>query len=215
MIIQPKVIDIYHGDTVTSFAQAYAFGIRGVIHKATEGGAIVDPAYAARRKLAAAAGMLWGAYHFMRPGDMKHQAARFLDEAAPDAKTLMAADHEDEGVALGSLITFMQAVESEIGRKVVIYCGSLIKEQIVGATANQIAYLKTRLLWGPEYGPAWRNVDVDGHQLPWAAPWLWQYTDGNVGPPPHGVPGIQPHMDVNSYAGNDADLAAEWCGAAT
>lgn len=36
-MINPKVIDLYHGDVVTSFEAAHAAGIRGVIHKATEG----------------------------------------------------------------------------------------------------------------------------------------------------------------------------------
>jgi hypothetical protein len=34
--IIPKVIDIFHGDKVTDFSKARAFGIRGVIHKATK-----------------------------------------------------------------------------------------------------------------------------------------------------------------------------------
>ena len=34
--INPKVVDIYHGDNVSDFAKAYAAGYRGIIHKATE-----------------------------------------------------------------------------------------------------------------------------------------------------------------------------------
>ena len=39
--------------------------------------------------------------------------------------------------------------------------------------------------------------------------WLWQFTDGEVGPPPHTVPGVG-HCDINSYAGTPDQLAAEW-----
>ena len=41
MAINPKVIDIYHRDGVApdGFVQARAFGILGVIHKASEGSA--------------------------------------------------------------------------------------------------------------------------------------------------------------------------------
>ena len=38
--MQPLVIDIYHGDPVQDFAKTKAFGILGVIHKATQGGAV-------------------------------------------------------------------------------------------------------------------------------------------------------------------------------
>ena len=62
--MQPLVIDIYHGDAVQDFARVKAAGIVGVIHKASQGGAVVDRAYASRRKLALAAGLKWGAYHF-------------------------------------------------------------------------------------------------------------------------------------------------------
>ena len=93
--INPKVVDLYHGDGVTDFAAAYAFGIRGIIHKATQGTDIADPAYAARRKLAADAGLLWGAYHFNSGDDPALQAKHFLSVAEPDATTLLALDFED------------------------------------------------------------------------------------------------------------------------
>jgi hypothetical protein len=37
--MQPLVIDIYHGDNVSSFTQVKDAGIVGVIHKASQGGA--------------------------------------------------------------------------------------------------------------------------------------------------------------------------------
>jgi len=58
------VVDLYHGDVVTSFADAATSGIRGIIHKATQGTRVADSAYGARRGNAADVGLLWGAYHF-------------------------------------------------------------------------------------------------------------------------------------------------------
>lgn len=209
MKIVPKVVDIYHGDTATDFGKAHAFGIRGVIHKATEGGAIVDPAYAKRRKAATDAGLLWGAYHFIRPGDAKHQAMRFVEEAAPDAQTLMALDHEDPQVSLLMARQFIEAVEGAVERQLVLYSGFLIKEQIVKATSADIAFFGARRLWlcqYPAHGaqPSWPK--------PWAKPWLWQFTGDGEGPPPHSVPGLQDKMDINSFEGSDEELAAEWAG---
>jgi GH25 family lysozyme M1 (1,4-beta-N-acetylmuramidase) len=208
MNINPKVVDISHWQQPYSYAQANAHGFRGIIHKVTEGGAIVDPRWASRWKAILDAGLLLGGYHFIRPGDMRHQAQRFVDEADPGPNTLMALDHEDRNVSLGSAITFMQAVEAEIGRDVVLYSGFLINEQIGGATHEQLAYLKTKRLWLASYRaqPHW-PMHV------WPHPWLWQYTGDGAGPGPHNVAGIGNRIDVNSFAGSDAELAAQWAGA--
>ena len=59
------VIDVsHHNGTRLDFAKAKADGILGVIHKASQGQANVDPMYRSNRNRARAAGLLWGAYHF-------------------------------------------------------------------------------------------------------------------------------------------------------
>jgi lysozyme len=209
MKIIPKVVDIYHGDTVRDFAAARAFGIRGVIHKATEGGAIVDPAYAARRQLAHAAELLWGAYHFIRPGDVAHQARHFLDTAAPDAQTLLALDHEDAHVPLAAARRFIETVEAGLGRKLALYSGFLIKEQILKASADDIAFFSSRRLWLCQYTSPGAPPTWPRH---WDKPWLWQFTGDGQGPAPHAVPGLQEKMDINSFDGTDDELAATWAG---
>jgi hypothetical protein len=102
MKINPKVIDIYHldandarGGDGADFAKAHALGIRGVIHKATQGVGITDRLYAPRRKAAVDAGMLWGAYHFNTGEGVAAQVKHFLAAAEPDAGTLMALDFEE------------------------------------------------------------------------------------------------------------------------
>jgi len=209
MKIVPRVVDIYHGDTVTDFAKAKAFGIRGVIHKATEGGAIVDPAYATRRKMATGAGLLWGAYHFIRPGNASFQAQLFIETADPDPQTLMALDHEDANVRLANARSFIEAAEAVLGRKLVLYSGFLIKEQIVKATAEDIAFFAGRRLWLCHYTPPGQSPTWP---KPWDKPWLWQFTGDGYGPQPHAVPGVQDSMDVNSFDGTDDELAAAWAG---
>jgi lysozyme len=201
MTINPKVIDLYHGDTVTSFEEVYKAGIRGVIHKATEGQTILDRSYATRREQALDEGLLWGAYHFLRPGNMKAQAQRFLDVAQPSEATLIAVDHEDPKVSLHNLFDFLTEVAAETGgREGIIYSGFLIKEQLGSKPTMVLPYR----LWLAQYSanPKWPSI--------WEKPFLWQYTGDGSGPEPHSIPGIHGNIDISSFDGSDEDLAKQW-----
>lgn len=212
--INPKVVDLYHGDRVTDFAQAYAFGIRGIVHKASQGTDIADPVYAARRKLATDAGLLWGAYHFNSGDDPALQAKHFLSVAEPDATTLLALDFEDINpeMSLADARVFLQMVSAATGRRPILYSGNRIKETICGATEDTRSFFAAHPLWLAEYGPAPHLRDADGQALPWPKPFLWQFTGDGAGPQPHAVPGIGGKADINSFDGSDADLAANWPG---
>lgn len=56
----PRVVDISHHNKVTNLRATAASGVWGVIHKASQGSGYRDPDYAARRRQAEAAGLLWG-----------------------------------------------------------------------------------------------------------------------------------------------------------
>ena len=120
---QPLVIDIYHGDPVLDFAKTAASGVKGVIHKATQGGGIVDQSYATRRKMALAAGLKWGAYHFFDfTASPVVQATHFLSVADVDDQTLVAFDWENVGSREPSAVLakqFLEAIEIALGRKAV------------------------------------------------------------------------------------------------
>lgn len=194
--INPKVIDLYHGDTVTSFEEIYASGIRAIIHKATEGATLTDKAYASRREQALDEGLLWGAYHFLRPGNMKDQARRFVDAAAPTEATLLAADHEDSRVSVLNLQDFLAEIHAETGHLAVIYSGYVIKEQI-GAKTN--GTLAAHRFWLAQYGPKpkWPTAI-------WPSLFLWQYTESGSNT------GVSGGVDLNSFDGTDEDLAKQW-----
>src|SRR5262249_37968581 len=87
LAINPLVVDLSHHNDVADFGAVKAAGIAGIIHKATEGVGFTDQLYADRRGRAPGVGLLWGAYHFLRPGDF------FLKVAAPDNTTLHGLDH--------------------------------------------------------------------------------------------------------------------------
>jgi len=202
----PSVIDIYHGDTVTSFAAVKASGIIGVIHKATQGGAVVDHTYATRRKQALAAGLLWGAYHFFdMSASPEHHADFFLSVAAPDAQTLVAMDWEnvasfEPSAALAR--AFLEEIIAKIGRKAVIYSGNVAKEQISGNDT----FFGSHKLWLCQYASSWKV------QESWTYPWLWQDNGDSYGPGPHTIPGIAGLCDNNTVVPpmNLELLKAQW-----
>ena len=206
--INLRVVDIYHGDTVTSFQQAAASGIWGIIHKATTGQTGKDSAYPKRRKPALDAGLLWGAYHWGTNADVQGQVDNFLSVAQPDDNTLVALDFEEtEGnqMTLDQARQFLTLVAEAIGRKPVLYCGGLFKTEM-GSQSDP--FFGSHRLWLAHY-----NVNPVP-QASWQSIWLWQYTDSTTGLSPNTVDGIpgdtSGKLDCNSYTFDKDQLAAEW-----
>jgi GH25 family lysozyme M1 (1,4-beta-N-acetylmuramidase) len=208
VIINPLVVDISHGDRVDSFATARAAGLRGVIHKATTGATGRDDAYKRRRPLAASANLLWGAYHWGTHADVAAQVDNFLSWAEPDHNTLVALDYEstpDNQMTLSQARAFLSLLGEKLGRKPVIYGGSLLKEALGG---SKDSFFGGHRLWLAQYGehpvvqPSWSNF------------WLWQYTDGEDGPDQKtvaGVPGdAKNRLDCDHFVGATDLLSQEW-----
>jgi hypothetical protein len=207
----PMVVDISHGDGVTNFRDAKAAGVVGIIHKATTGATGRTEFYAERRQQAREAGLLWGAYHWGTSADVRAQVENYLTYAAPDDETLMALDFEKtvgNQMTLQDCINFCQQILTQKKRKVVIYSGSTMKENLARRKDD---FLGGHRLWLAQYGPKPACQDS------WDSFWLWQYTDGidNTGA---GictrVPGLtgdyRGHLDCNYYAGDADQLRSEW-----
>lgn len=208
-----KVLDLSHhnsgphgGDI--DFVKIAAAGIKGIIHKSSQGVANFDRTYSHRRALATAAGLHWGAYHFADSSDPAMQVDQFLRAALPDDNTLMALDYEPNGSSTMTLLNaraFLLALEEKIGRKGVLYSGNLIKETL-GNRPDEV--LGAHRLWLAHYNdnPKWPAA--------WESPWLHQFSGDGVNN--HGIviPGVDPsqasQLDMNSYARDDESLAQEW-----
>lgn len=199
----PLVADLSHHNTVTSFADVYASGIRGVILKASQGSTNTDATYAQRRKDARWAGLLVGAYHFGDSSTVKNQVSNFLRVSDPDANTLLALDWEPNGrwtMSLDQAKEFLQLVYDRTGQVPVLYSGNLVKETL-GDRPDP--FLAKHRLWLAQYGP--KAVLPKG----WDAYWLHQFTGDGQGPGPHEIPGVKDKgVDLNCFGGKD--LAAEW-----
>jgi GH25 family lysozyme M1 (1,4-beta-N-acetylmuramidase)/peptidoglycan hydrolase-like protein with peptidoglycan-binding domain len=204
----PRVVDISHHNKVTDLHATATSGVWGVIHKASQGQSYRDPDYAARRKLAAAAGLLWGAYHFNDGTDVAGQVSNFLAAAQPDENTLLVLDYEDNAksnMTIQHAVAFLRLVEQRTGRKAAIYSGNRLKETIGQLNPDDLEYLSSHRLWLCQYGPK--------AKLPvgFSSYWLWQFTGDGIGPVPHAVPGIAGSgIDLNRFDGDRGALASSW-----
>jgi lysozyme len=224
-MITPVVADIAHFNPV-NFTAIAAAGIRGVIHKASQGVGMTDRQYARRRAAAAAAGLKWGAYSFATGDAAQTHARHFLAVAAPAADTLLCLDFEDNPRSPMSgrqAYDFMREVEDATGRRCWIYGGNRIAEHIspLAARSSAIAdYFRARPLWLCQYKtglPAGIDLAALKKHIRVPAPWddfsLLQYTGDGVGPLPHTVDGLENGADLNAFDGTDDELAALWAGA--
>lgn len=199
------VIDLYHGDTVISWAQIRAAGVLGVIHKATQGLRTIDHTYYLREHPARDAGLMWGAYHFATDDDGVAQAKYFLDAVKPDDRTLLALDFEPNGaqtMTAGGAEHFVQYIHAETGRWPVLYTGqAFINESLTHISQA----LRNCPLWIARYS-------AEKPQFPstWNDWTLWQYTGDGQGPPPHTVPGIVGNVDREYFNGDENALRRRW-----
>ncbi|WP_052862316.1 GH25 family lysozyme [Streptomyces sp. Tu6071] len=99
-------------------------GIDFVFVKATEGVSYVNPKMAAQAKRARDAGLVVGFYHFLQPGDMKKQAAYFVEKAASREGDPLWADWETPGVSCADKDVFLAEVKRLRGstHRVGLYC---------------------------------------------------------------------------------------------
>lgn len=217
--MNPDVVDMYqlnannsHGGDGADFAAAKAFGIKGIIHKASE--YRTDTLYAVRKPKALALGLLWGAYHFPTSAPLKANLDLFFASAPPDADTFPFLDHEAYAgyeMSLQVAIDFMDAVDQKYGRPCGLYSGNVIKEQMNRASDGQREFMAAHPFWLAQYANTPQTIDYNRHPLPWKDNYLWQFTGDGAGPGPHFVPGIGNGVDVSTWAGdNAADLAVWW-----
>jgi lysozyme len=207
LIIAPVVLDISHHNDVArdGFKAMREFGVRGVIHKASQGIGFVDGDYAKRRSTAIDAGLLWGAYHFGDSSDPAEQAVRFIDAAKPDKDTLLALDLEPNStktMSIAQAVIFLDAVAQKVGRPAALYAGFYTLDGKM--TPEQARYLGQHRLWLAAYN---KNPKTP---KPWTAPWLWQFSGDGRNANGIVVPGVSLGVDMNTFGGPIEDLDRTW-----
>lgn len=133
------------------------------------------------------------------------QVELFLAHAAPGDADLLALDFEPNPhgptMTLPQACEFIKLVQAKTGRRPVLYGGSLLRESLGAAVDPLLARCP---LWYARYAAA-------PFALPptWKTYTLWQYTDGNAGPPPHAADGLG-RCDRSRFAGTEEQLRAAW-----
>jgi lysozyme len=202
------VIDISHHNTVTDFRAASAAGIRGIMHKATQGTTYVDPTLKSNRERIRDAGLFFGAYHFGVAGDASAQADYFLSATMGTAPLLvldLEGNPQGHDMSLQEAEQFVHHIFSVTGRYPGLYSGHTIKEMLADANITDPGQteLSNCWLWIAQYSPAPLIPKI------WSDWTLWQYTDGATGNEPRQVPGVG-LCDRDMFNGSSDELTAFW-----
>jgi lysozyme len=195
-------VDLYSGDAVTSFADAYAAGVRLIIHKASEGSTYRDPTHAERRIAARAAGLMWASYHFLRASPVDAQVANFLSVAKPDDDTRLVMDWETTDASVAIAREFLLKLDAKTGRKTVVYSYASFLQEHLGATADPI--FADHPLWIAAYSSHPPKL-----QASWQKYLLWQNTETARIP---GIPGTSSGVDASHFDGTADELRTAWLG---
>lgn len=182
-------------------------GLRGIIHKASQGSDLKDKKYSVRKPQALEAGFLWGAYHFGTGDDVDEQVDNFLEAVGDYSNTLLALDFEPNpkgsSMSLPQAVSFLEKVYKKTGQRPILYSGHFIKEAINKNSIYNVTLSRYRL-WLCQYGPKAVVPSV------WDNYWLWQYTGDGIGQKPHTIDGIQGDVDLNVFNGDVNQLKKEW-----
>ncbi len=190
-------VDISKWQGDVDFEALKAAGNRFVIIKATEGGDHVDERFAANWAGAKAAGLHYGAYHFVYWCRPAHEQAEWFKQHIPNDPNAMppVLDLEwngasrtcpgklDPEVAREKIAIMLKELEAHTGKKPIIYTDITFHKDVLEGYFNEYPFWLRSVASDPEAKYVNRR---------WA---IWQYTTTGR------VPGIQGNVDRNAFSG--------------
>jgi GH25 family lysozyme M1 (1,4-beta-N-acetylmuramidase) len=191
----PVCIDISHWQNYPDFEEVAAAGVKGMIHKVSEGTSYIDPNRAENCSNALAAGLAVSTYFWIKPGDGAAQAEFYLSVLDPVQGERCVIDYEEDGCTLTTLYDAVQALlDYNKDLKITVYSGHLIKEQLNGCDDYLAEHTD---LWLAQYTsgtPSWENAT-------WPQWALWQYSETGE------IPGVDgSYVDLNNYNGTEDEF---------
>jgi hypothetical protein len=245
VVNKPCCIDIYHGNEVSDAPTALAGldrvkadGIFALIHKSSEGTAVPDQRYDARREKWMTGNLIpvtdvdgaklqltpvFAAYHFFHGSNPQAEAKYFLMMSRLQKGDLSFIDWEAVGASgfqpsIEAADIFCQEVEQARGASCGVYGGNVPRERFAAEKASDavLERFKARPLWFCAYGPV---KELTLLSEPWkeTGSFLWQDDGDAYGPGPHSVPGISGYTDNSTVVApmTFAKLHAQWLGQVT
>jgi lysozyme len=202
MTIIPNVLDLFHGDNredIPDFVALRKSGIKGIIHKLTQGSNYFDPKCLPRLRAAHAAGLLLGVYHFGDGSPTASQAHLFIVHCRsldlPIGLKVLDWENNTFQMTAAQAAVFLHLLKAD-GDFTALYASNLAAE----LKPPYRSILAEFPLWHAEYGPA--------NKIP--PPWTqetcigWQYSESGS------VRGISGHVDLNVFSD---DFLAKWSAA--
>lgn len=191
--------DVSHHQGAVSWSKVAAAGADFAWCKATEGASFRDPRFAANWAGIHAAGLVGGAYHFLRAESSgAAQARHFLEVVGELRGRLAALDVETSGARTNPSLTQVRDFARTFaqmtgGHPLVVYTAGWwwrgIARNPPGAQLGPLWHARYNTTPGPLYGG-------------WSGWTFWQHTDRGR------VPGISGPCDLNRFAGTRAQLLA-------
>jgi lysozyme len=174
--------DISHwqGTHTVEDMQLIAASAPAIMLKATEGTTWVDPEFVNNAEAATAAGLTWGAYHYVTAGHGKAQAAHFQETVASVSGECMFYCIDWEAGSRDTVLALAVWLLAVADRPVGDYIGAHAR-----ANGGQLPGMAFHMV--PQYGPA--NLEPQYATDPLSA---WQYTNGTINGTawPASIPGI-------------------------
>lgn len=202
-------VDVSHWQGVIDWGKARAAGVQFAFAKATEDDNYTDPRFDTNIAGMRSAGVIPGAYHFLRPGNVAGQADRFCRTAPPDV--IHALDVEASSLDVAGWVKRYRA--SYPDKTLLIYTGrDLWTRAGGGKTSDPVQYPLWVAGYVPNrYLPTGSITTVAGligtnrGGVPfggWSAPLFMQFTDSAL------VPGIPAKCDGDIFYGTRTELEA-------
>lgn len=199
----PVCIDISHHQGYPDFEEVARAGVRGIIHKVSEGTSFIDSARAENCSNAKQAGLAVSTYHWLSPGsDPAAQMEFYLSLLDPVPGERVVIDYEQDGCTVSMLHAAVAAL-LDYGKdlQITVYSGHLLKEQLDDCDDYLAEHTD---LWLAQYTSGTPSWPEDTYPQ-WS---LWQYSESGT------IPGIDDvYVDLNNFNG-DEEAFLQWIGPA-
>jgi GH25 family lysozyme M1 (1,4-beta-N-acetylmuramidase) len=186
-------VDVSNHQRDVNWAFVASAGYRWAAAKATEGIGYRDPFYARNRDGAKANGLVFGAYHWLRPNlDVAAQVGNFITHTgSADGCDFVMLDAEEGGLTGPAISQWCAAVAELTGKPIAIYCGAYTDPKVRPVEWRQYTPWLAAYPAGYEVHPDPATLKPPVNPAPWGRWDIWQYTSSGR------VPGVAGNCDVN------------------